>query len=211
MTEEEATELQALRDQLASSQVSVSKLEANTSKFLEEKKAWKETLSDTERRAAEEEQKRIESAGNLEEIKKFHDSRDNLKHQQQEDEINSLKEQIQKGMVDVAHSGILGNFENPDIGKNILNSSVTIGADGGFIGRDLIGNVVADNQADYVKWLQESDSMKGVLKGSQATGGGATGSLGSRGAKPFGSGDKSYLKMSLKEQVAYLKSNIDKG
>lgn len=140
-----------------------------------------ELLSEKKAAVAKAEEEAVKQRGDIEELKAFYEQRDKERAQ----EHQQWKQEIAQAQSDKAKHNIInsmvGDFVDGEAAAFMLKSMIDVQGDN-EVYRDFSGNVVADNAADFKKWVQTNPHMSHFLRGTQATGGGANGNTkGARG------------------------------
>ncbi len=183
----------------ADTALEVTGLKKNNTDLLEEKRESARLADEAKVIADSALEEKLKAEGKTGELNKFYTDRDKK-------QIEDLS-QAMADLKSANNSRDLANTRSKFGDKFLydadlyLSKMVTIGEDGKSTFKDIKGNIIADSEDSFATWLDEAESMKHVIKGPGATGGGSGGSGGSGGAPS----NKDFLSMSVKEKAKYLK------
>jgi hypothetical protein len=170
-------------------------LKSKVNELLSEKKAIAE-------RAKEDE---VKQRGDLEEIKAFYEQRDKDREKEQQEWRQSLLDEKNNSKKLNIINGLVGDYVDGEAAAFMLKNMVEV-KEGSEIYRDFAGNVVADNAADFKKWAGNNPHMSHLLRGNQATGGGANGntnkSSGAAGVQEMTRAEFNQLSLDQQREVA---------
>lgn len=150
-------------------------LRSNRDSLLAEKKQIEES---TKQQILEKEQAAIDAAKKAGDIEKqFELERAQLERKQVEmsEQLNQRNELILSSKKEASVNSIVSNFAKQDKLSQLTAAQLVdygFGEDGNVIAsyKDLSGNVIADNQDDWLKWAKTDPDMSNHLGNSQASG-----------------------------------------
>lgn len=166
-----------------------------------------EKKSEAEKRKIAEETAKIEAAkksGEIETLEKtlrqgFESERKSLS-----EEIELLKSSILNGKKSEALTEASAIFISPDIGRVMLGQLIDVDrTDSGVVTKykNLNGEVVTTNFAEFKEYLKSNDTFKSLLKGADSSGGGANGGHSGDGRA------KSLKEMTATEEAQFANEN----
>lgn len=119
----------------------------------------------------------IKRNGDIEELKAFYEEKNKELEAAYADKLNKLNSAVkERDKLDIIN-GLVGDFVDSEAGAFMLKSMVDV-EDGNQVYKDFSGNIVADNLDDFKKWMNTNPHMAHFVRGTKATGGGASGGTG---------------------------------
>ena len=148
-------------------------LKNKNDELLGEKKDASAQAETAKAQALESEEAKLKSIGDMDELKKFYE----VQNAERADKDKAIVQELQQARQDrdriELHTKFSAKFVDGDTAGIYLDRLIGLDSEGNSTYKDLKGNIIADSQESFSKWLDNAEGLKHVLKGSQAAGGGA--------------------------------------
>ena len=156
------------------SEEEVSGLLESKNAVLAEKKALEKSLAEFKSNAEKAKESAMKDNGEFDELKAHYaDKLAALENTYKADIQEANNQLLKRDKLEIVNS-VVGEFSDSNVGNFMLKQMVEV--DGTKqIYKDFAGNIVADNVKDFKTWMNTDESMSHLIRGSKATGGGATG------------------------------------
>lgn len=117
----------------------------------------------------------LKKSGDIEELKAFYDKKQKEIEENYSSQLAQMKDAIKERDKQEVINKIVGDFVDSETGSFMLKNLVEV-EDGSQKFKDFSGNIVADNLEDFRKWMNTNPHMAHFVRGTNATGGNASGS-----------------------------------